>query len=480
MIPHYQLLSLREIERIHEATLRVLARVGVRVHHEVVLERLAEAGAQVDRQSGLARMPQALVTMALEQCGKRFILYGRDGTRSARFGYGDIVTISSPGQYAWVDWRRGHRYPPTTRELCQAIRVGDALEHIDIVGAMTQPIDVPEPIRDVYLTAELVKHTRKPTRAWVKNGATARYILEIYRIVAGGAEALRERPQVEHFVEPISPLQMPRTGMEILIEFAQAGLPVSFGPMVQALATGPATLAGTLVQENAEILAGLVISQVLRPGTPVMYGGIPHIMDPRTTLISFGSPEQALMAAAMVQVARFYGLPVYVNVGLGDSKRVDVQTGYERGMTFLMGALAGGDLLGHMGIAGADQGASLLQLVCDNEMIAYVKRIVRGIDLDAEKLATEVIEEVGPGGSYLGLEHTVRHYRQELWIPGRLWDRGTWDAWYDGGATTMAERAAARLEELLNGPEPPPMDEAMAREVDAVVEAARRDLVGPS
>ncbi len=477
MIPRYGILSEDDLQRIHEATLKILPRAGVRVFHEGVVERLGAAGAQV-LADGLVRFPAALVEGALKQAGKQYILYGRDGSKTARLGYGDIVTISSPGQYSWVDWRERQRYPPTTRETHQAIQVGDALENISIVGAMTQPVDVPEPIRDVYLTAELVKHTAKPTRVWVKNGATARYILEIYRIVAGGSEALRQRPPVEAFVEPISPLVMPRTGMEILLEFTQAGLPVSYGPMVQASATGPATLAGTLVQENAEVLAALVITQVLRPGTPVMYGGIPHIMDPRTTLISFGSPEQALMAVAMVQVAKFYGLPVYVNTGLGDSKLVDVQTGYDRGMTFLMGALAGGDLLGHMGIAGADQGASLLQLVADNEMIAYVKRIGRGIDMDPEKLATEVIEQVGPGGNYLGLEHTVAHYRQEFWLPGRLWDRSSWDAWYDAGATTMAERAAARLEEILARHEPAPMDEAMAREVDGVVAAARRELCG--
>jgi len=478
MIPRYTILSPDEVQCIHEATLQVLQQVGVRVFHRGILERLAEAGAEVDRSSGVARFGAQLVTEALQQASKQFILYGRDGTRTARFGYGDVVTLSSPGQYSWVDWHARRRCSPTIQETYQAIKVGDALEHITIVGAMTQPVDIPEPIRDIYLTAELVKATRKPTRVWIKNGASARYILEIYRIVAGGSEAMRQRPPVEHFLEPISPLQMPTTGLEILLEFTQAGLPVSFGPMVQASATGPATLAGTLVQENAEILAGLTITQILRPGTPVMYGGIPHIMDPRSALISFGSPEQALMGAAMAQIGKHYGLPVYINTGLGDSKLVDVQSGYDRGMTFLMGLLAGGDQLGHMGIAGADQGASLLQLVLDNEMFAYGKRILRGMNLSPAQLATEVIAEVGPGGNYLGLLHTARHFRKEFWIPSQLWDRGSWDAWQEAGATTMAERAAVRLEEILARHEIEPLDEAMAREIDEVVAAAKRDLLG--
>jgi trimethylamine---corrinoid protein Co-methyltransferase len=477
MVPRYGILNQEELKQIHEATVRVLARIGVRVHHEGVLDRLAAAGATVDRQAGMARIGESLLMDSIEKAGKRFIIYGRDGSKTARFGYGDVVTISSPGQYSWVDWRQKRRYAPTTKEFFEAVKVGDALENISIVGAMTQPVDVPEPIRDIYLTAELVKRTTKPTRAWVKDGRSARYILEIYRIVAGGAEALAERPLIETFVEPISPLQMPRTGMEILIEFTNAGLPISIGPMVQASATGPATLAGTLAQENAEILAALVIAQVLRPGTPVMYGGIPHIMDPRTSLISFGSPEQAIMGAAMVQMAKLYGLPAYVNTGLGDSKAVDVQSGLDRGMNFLMGALAGGDLLGHMGISGADQGASLLQLVVDNEMVAFTKRILRGFSVTPESLATDVIEQVGPGGNYLALEHTVRHFRQEFWIPGSLWDRSSWDGWEQSGGTTMAERATEKLEELLAAPEPPAMDEAMAREIDAVVAAAKRELL---
>ena len=165
------------------------------------------------------------------------------------------------------------------------------------------------PIREIWLTAELVKRTNNPTRCWIADGRTVPYILEIYKAVAGGERELRERPQIEAFIELISPLQMPATGMEILLEFTRLGLPVSYGPMVMAGATGPVTLAGTLAQENAESLAAIVITQVLCPGTPVMYGGIPHIMDLHTAAISFASPEQGLMAIAMTQIAKSYGLP---------------------------------------------------------------------------------------------------------------------------------------------------------------------------
>ena len=469
-------LSDKAIQEIHSATLSILEKVGVRVHHDGVLAKLADAGARVNRREQTVWIDAAMVMDSVEKAGKQYILYGRDGTKTARFGFGDVVTLSSPGQFTWVDPSNKTRRSPTSQDTRHAIRVGDALDNLNIVGAMTQPVDIPTPIRDIWLTAELVKHTRKPTRCWIANGTTARYILDIHRAVAGGEQALRERPAIDAFIEPISPLQMPTTGMEILVEFTNAGLPISYGPMVQAGATGPATLAGTLAQENAENLAGIVITQILRPGTPVMYGGICHILDMRTTSISFGSPEQGLLSVAMAQMAKWYGFPVYVNAGLGDSKLVDVQSGLERGMNFLLGVLAGGDMVAHLGISGADQGASLPQLVVDNEMIGFVKRILRGVTVDEHALAVDVIEDVGHEGQHLAHPHTVASFRDEFWMP-TMWDRNGWDMWMQAGGTTMAERAYDEVERILSAPEPEPIDEHLANEIDRIVDAARSELL---
>ena len=207
-----------------------------------------------------------------------------------------------------------------------------------------------------------------------------------------------------------------------------------------------------------------------------MYGGIPHIMDMRTSLISFASPEQGLMAAAMTQIAKSYGLPVYINAGLADSKLVDVQSGLEKGMNFLLGALAGADLVAHLGIAGPDQGASLAQLVVDDEMVAFVRRTLRGIRVDAEALAAEVMEEIGHDGQHLSHPHTVAHFRNEMWIP-QMWDRRNWDTWMEDGGKSMAELADEKVHRILAHHKPEPMNEALAREVDAIVESAKRHLL---
>jgi trimethylamine--corrinoid protein Co-methyltransferase len=471
-----KILSEREIQSIHDAALSILRDSGIMVHHDGALELLAQAGARVNKDGRIARLPEKLVMGSIEQAGKKYVLHGRNPQRTARFGYGDLVLMSSPGQYSWIDTDTGERRAATIQDAREAIRLGDALSNITIVGSMAQPEQVSQAWRDVYLTGELVKGTGKPTRCWVKNGRTARYILQIYRTVAGGDAALREKPMVEAFLEPISPLQLPKDGLDIVKEFAQAGQPVSIGPMAMTSATAPATLAGTLAQENAEILAGLVVTQLFAPGTPITYGGIPHIMDPRTSICSFGSPEQGLMAAAMVQMARHYGFPVYINVGLTDAKAPDAQAGVEKGTSLLAGALAGADTFGHCGICGTDHAGSLVWLYLDNEVMEYVKRIVRGFEVNADTLATEVVRQVGPGGNFLAEEHTVEHFRKELWLPGMAWTRESWDAWAGGGNLSMAERIKDEVKRILDSHKPEPLQPETAKQVDAIVETAKREL----
>lgn len=454
--------------------MQILRDTGVMVHHEEALELLVQAGAKVVGK--IARLPEKLVMDSIERAGKKYILYGRDPEKTACFGFGDFVLMSSPGQYSWIDTETDERRAATISDAHEAITLGDALSHITIVGSMAQPEGISQSWRDVYLTGELVKGTAKPTRCWVKNGTTAKYILDIYRIVAGGEEALRKRPMVEAFIEPISPLQLPKDGLDVVRVFAQAGQPVSIGPMAMTSGTAPATLAGTLAQENAEILASVVVTQLFAPGTPITYGGIPHIMDPRTSICSFGSPEQGLMAVAMVQMAQFYEFPVYVNVGLTDAKVPDAQAGVEKGTSLLLAALTGADTFGHCGICGTDHAGSLVWLYLDNEVAEYVKRIIRGFEVDSDKVATDVVHKIGPGGNFLAEEHTVRHFRQEMWIPGPAWTRQSWDGWQGEGEQSMGDRIKEQISEILADHQPDALHEDMSREIDRIVKRAREDL----
>ncbi len=471
-----QILNEKEIKAIHDATVVILGETGIMVHHEKVLGLLGLAGAKVDENNKIARLPENLIMESIERAGKKYILHGRDNHKTARFGYGDFIQMSSPGQFGWIDEDTGQMRPATMNDAHNAIRLGDALDNIKIVGSMAQPQEIPESYREVALTGELAKYTTKPTRSWLYNGKTAKYVLEIYKALAGGEQALRQKPMIDTFLEPISPLQLPKDGLDIVIEFVNAGQPVSIGPMAMTGGTAPATLAGTLALENAEILAGVVITQLLRQGTAVTYGGIPHMMDPKTGICSFGSPEQALMGVAMTQIAHFYGFPVYINVGLTDAKLLDLQAGVEKANSLLLGALAGADMFGHCGICGTDHAGSLSWLVADDELMNYVKRIFRGFDVNPETLATEVIKAVGPAGNFLSETHTLNYFRKELWLPSTMWTRKTYDEWRDGGRRSFADRAGRKVKQILDIHESEPLEDNLTGEIDKIVDSAKRNL----
>ncbi|NIM93341.1 MAG: hypothetical protein GTO18_06485 [Anaerolineales bacterium] len=475
--PQIKLLIEDEIQSIHETTLHILGNVGLLIKNPYVLDRLAEAGAIVNKGNDLARFDEDIVMWALESTGKNYIVHGRDTNHVARLGYGDLNLISSPGQYAWFDHLTGERRDPLLQDAIAAAKVGDALSNITIIGPMSVPTDIPLAVRDVVLTAELLKTTTKPTWCWPVSRRSSSYVLEIYKAVAGGTEALKRQPMVEAFLEPVSPLQLADPGLDNVIEYIDHDQPVCVGPMSMVSGTAPATLAGTLAQENAEILAGIIVVQVLKPGTPMMYGGIPHVMDPRTSNCVFSSPEQALMAIAMTEIGKHYGLPVYINVNLSDSKVLDAQAGMEKLGTLVPGMMAGADLFGHAGILGQDHGGSLPWLIIDNEAMEFAKRLVRGFEVNSETLASPVIESVGPGGNYLSHEHTVRHFREELWLPSDLWTRDSYETWISKGQKTITDRVMDRVNEILEHHQPEPIDPALAREIDRIVDAAYRDLV---
>ncbi|MBN1247032.1 MAG: trimethylamine methyltransferase family protein, partial [Anaerolineae bacterium] len=329
--------------------------------------------------------------------------------------------------------------------------------------------------RCVAVAAEQLKHTTKPIHFWFSNRDSARWVLEVMAVVSGSEEAATQYPLAYPFLEPISPLKFPHDGIDLLFETSRFSLPVPIGPMAQVGATAPGTLAGTLAQENAEILAGICITQLIKPGLPVCYGGIPHAFDMRTTQLIFAGPEQALMAVAMTQMGKHYGLPVYINVGLTDSKLADAQAGLEAGITLTCGALAGADIFGHLGIAGVDQASSLTMLVLQHEIIGYVERLLRGFEIDDETLGLDVVRSVGHDGTFLDTMHTVRHFRRELWFP-QLLDRDYWANWVEEGATSMLERCAEMKDRLLREHEPVPLDDDTLHELDKVLAAARREL----
>jgi trimethylamine--corrinoid protein Co-methyltransferase len=464
-----------QLQRIHDASCEILAEVGVHIPHDDMRSRFRAAGATADDSTGMVRIPEALVMSSLETAGKSFTLYGRDRAKRAVFGEGKRNYNSISGEALWIDDVTGERRYAALEDAVTASRLGDALPDLTIAGAMCDPHELPVSYRCVEVAAAQLRHTTKPIGFWFYDRASAVFLNELFVALAGSEEEAASYPVTYPFMEPISPLRFPHHGVDLLYETAKLNLPVPIGPMCQAGMSGPVTLAGTLAVENAEILAGICITQLIRAGMPVCYGGIPHAFDMRTTQLIFCGPEQALMAVAMAQMGKRYGLPVYINVGLTDSKTPDAQAGMEAGVTLACGALAGADIFGHLGICGVDQASSLDMLVMQHELIGFVERLMRSFEVNDETLALDVVKEVGSGGTFMDHEHTAAHFRQELWFP-KLLDRRFYDAWAAGGKVTMAERCRQEKERLLATHQPEPLPDDLEQEFQRITAAARKHL----
>jgi len=467
-------LTADQIQKIHEASLAILERTGVEVPHEDMLSRFADAGAKVDKAVNRIRIPTDLVLRLVRQAGTRFTIYGRDVKRTARFGQQARNYNSIAGEAHWIDDVGAPRRFATLTDVATAGRFADALPMINVVGAMADPHELPVEVRCVEVLATLLRHTTKPVHIWFHDRRSARFLVDLMIALRGDEKHAAQFPVCYPFLEPISPLRFPFNGVDLLYETARLNLPVPIGPMAQMGLSSPATVAGTLAQENAEILAGICITQLIRPGMPVCYGGICHAFDMATTQLIFSGPEQAIFGAAMTQMGKHYGLPVYVNVGLTDSKRPDAQAGMEAGITLALAAGAGADIFGHMGISGVDQATSLDMLVLQDDIISYVESCLRTFEISDETLGLDVVDETGPGGSFLATEHTVRHFRNELWFP-RLCDRQYYQRWLDSGATSMEARCRDRKEEILRTSHPPPLPPDIDRAFDEILSAARRE-----
>ncbi len=470
-----KILEDHQIEKVHLKTLEILENTGVYVPHEEILSKFEGCGAIVDHKSNLVKIPSSLVMEFISKAGKSFTMYGRDLSKKAEFGVGKRNYNSSAGQAFWIDNIGDQRRHTTLNDVTEATRLGDALEQITIPGAMSDPLEIPLEWRCLQVALEMIKNTDKPITFWFTDRQSAKFLIELLISLRGDEKSALKYPLFYPLFEPISPLSFPFNGIDLLFETARLNLPVHIGPMAQMGISAPATIAGTIAQENAEILAAICITQLIREGMPVCYGGICHAFDMRDTQIIFGGPEQAIFSVAMSQIGKHYGLPVYINAGLTDSKRPDAQAGLESGITLSLGIASGADVFGHMGICGMDQGTSLDILVMQSEIISYLESTNRLISFDDDIFATDLINEVGPKGSFLNKRHTAKNIRKELWFPTLL-DRKNYDNWLKTDSTDMEKRCRNRKEELLARHEPTPLDDDVKNDLEKIIEEAKRNL----
>ncbi len=359
------------------------------------------------------------------------------------------------------------------QDLRDSTRLLDALDQVDSITPFFTPQDVPGAIMSLAMYRYALPHTTKVLQGpGVQSAAEVRYTARMATVVGPPEEV------VSLSVSPVSPLGFPNDAVEAILETAR--LNITFGPLPcpTAGATAPLSLAGALAQQNAEVLAAVVLAQLAQPGLPIVYCGRLAMLEPRTGLSVWGGVELGLASAATVQLGHRYGLPVNVYGFSTNSYTLDIQNGFERALNAAIPALAGADELSGIGEMGAGVSSCFAQMVCDNELAASVRRLIRGFSSDDDARAVDVIAAVMRGSrNFLGQKHTSRYLRAGEVYMTRLAERGSWDTWEAGGGQGLAERAQAEADRLLREHQVPPLSDDQERELDAILDEAQQVLI---
>jgi len=444
------------IERIHKGTLRVLDRVGVEVRSDAVISRLEAAGAVADHEAGRVRFPAEVVEAALAQAPHALLFAGRDPACDLMLD-GSHGYLAVDGNAAEIlDLETNERRASTKADLAQISLVADALPQIGFlwqpVAARDTPIDV-QPLHELHAQfSSTSKHIQLMTSTTPEQ---ARGAVEIARILAGGEDALRNRPVLSAFMTSLSPLTYDGPPLEAAAVYAAAGVPCGFVAMPIACATAPATLGAMLVQSNAEILAGVVALELLVPGARSFYGACGTVMDLRTGAAACGGPEDLIVQMASAQLARRYGLPSNIGTFATGAKAADWQAGVENGLSGMASWLGGADMLCGAGLLYGARVYSIAELVLDAELFDLIRHLGDGIGVSDEELALSVIEAVGPGGHFLGQAHTRTHMRRQ-W-ESKIFAREPWEEWEAAGRPEPRERARERAHQILAEHRPEPL-----------------------
>lgn len=472
--PHFRVLTDDQLDELVRAVFEIMAKVGFKVCHKGAREMLQKAGAMVKEDRVF--VPEFIVRQCIATAPKGWTIYNRNGERAleveGRKSYYGTSTASPNTRDALT----GEVHPTAVKDLALAAGVADALEHIDWVMPMGSCQDVPAQAADIHEFYATVTNTVKPMVLLTYSARGAELVFEMAAEIAGGLDELRRKPFLVLYPESISPLLFPAEVVDRMFVAADHGLPQMTGPSIQTGATGPVTLAGAVAQGMAESLMGLVLAQLRNPGCPVGAGCNFGIFDMRLGLMMVGAPEMSLALAAQAELAQYFGLPTWGLAGATESKVVDAQAGAESAFGILAQGLAGLNLIHDVGYMDSAMICSVDQLVLGNEIIGMTKRFLRGIEINGETIARDVIAKVGPGGNFLQEKHTFQNFRDELWRP-TIFTRKTYNAWHEDGAKDTSKRISEEIRKLMETHHPSPLPSETIATLDKLKEKGEKELV---
>jgi trimethylamine--corrinoid protein Co-methyltransferase len=469
--PQFRVLKDEQCNEIYLATLKCLSRVGVIVDYPPALDLLASSGARIE--GNRAYIPADIIQNALGSAPRTFTIWGRDQRHDLQITPGRVHFGPGPTCTYFYDPITGERRKAGRGDAGLTARVCDYLDQIDYIMSLSLYDDVTPVLSPVYEFADMVTNTVKPIIAWANDPATLADIYNIAIEVAGSEESLRKKPLFALFACYESPLRHPKNPIANMLWAAEHDIPVIYlgGPTVGL--ESPATSASALVIYLAAVLSGLAIVQLKRCGAPVVLGGLPSPMDLRTARPAYGSPEMSLHSAAAAELAHFLGLPFMSTAGASDSKVLDSQAALETSLQILLSALSGASLVHDVGFLDCADIGSLELLVVTDEIIAMVKRIMRGVEVSTKTLNLDLIEKVGPGGNFLSEVKSAMLCKSEIWIP-TLMDRNAYAIWEKEGSLRMEDRVKKKLIKILDTHQPPALPAGVNEKIDNILAEAEK------
>ena len=464
------ILSPDEMEKIHQASLKILQKTGIRVHSEKTRKQLARHGAVLE--GDLVRLPEKLVLDAIEAAPDQVLLAGRSPEHDIVVPGTDFPQPALSGYSTVVDdWRTGESRNSTAKDLKEFATIADYLDTVTFFWPIVLPTEVPEIYDEVLALAIAFENTSKHVQCSCSSESAARWQVEMGRALAGGSEELRKRPVFSALGSPVSPLTFEMHTVEALMVLAEAGVPVVPMNMALASTTAPATIAGVLALVNAEQLATLTIINSVRPGSPMIYSTDSPPASVVTGQLNYKAPEYKIISAGCAQMARHYKLPSTVahgtTVGIADS-----QDRFEKDvLNVAIHMMSRTDMTTWFGGCNDGLSASQTQMLYDAEVFEHACAYLRTYSVDDETLATDVIDVVGPGGHFLSEMHTVRHFKKELWLQDH-----TVPIILDPGDESFTRKAENKAQEILASHTPLPLEDNKKEEIAGILEQARQDL----
>lgn len=467
--PQFRVLSDDQCRELYAAALECLRRVGVRMDNAVARELLAANGATVIDET--VHIPANLVQQAIKSTPREFTVWGRDDKKAMRVALGRVHFGPGPTCTYFNDPQTGQRRKAQRGDAGLTAKVCDALPNIDYIMGLSLFDDVTPVLSPVYEFAEELANTSKPIVSWANSPETFRDIYEMAVAVAGSESALREKPIFAYFTTYESPLKLADAPLANMIQAAERGIPVIClgGPTVGLESPFPG--AAALVMHLASALAALTVVQLKVPGAAMAIGGLPSMMDLRTARPAYGSPEASLHSAACVDLARYLGLPFMGTAGASEAKSVDAQAGAEAALQVMLSALSGASLVHDVGFLDCADIGSLAYLVLVDEIIGMAARVMRGVQVNVETIMLDLIERVGPGGTFINQVESASLCRAEAWVPSVL-DRNPYSIWEKKGSKSTEALSQEKLQKILGAHQVLPLPDGAAEKFETILAQA--------